>query len=574
MNDSFDRRNTVAVAENEHFLRYKLRNTSTNILKDAEFEMKISNNDNRNLFKLTKIIFTLKPAERTPEMIEKVYRWTKELKFFKKIREEHSEDIHFACCKYMQHEFHPANSLIIKQGDSGTKFYIILEGKISVIFENEDGTQNILAELGQGDSFGERALILGVARACSVRCINSCSLGVLEISDYKRILESLMEELNNSLISMLRELPMLRNRSSHYLQRLTYYFKSRKLNKKQVVYKEGDTANEVYLIQKGEFELSKRVIISLKSPRAFPVKSALKNKKISKSTPIAILAKGSMFGEEEIFSNQEYRAATCVCVSNEGCILTITKENFQKLILKSDEAFDYMKKRTINKLGIRQNVIEQTTYLQKIKNGIITFKLDDDELPRIMTPGVSKTPTIKIPILTRDYSPIQPDLNPKTLILKHLRTTDIRPTTSLLSPKQSPSISEQFQMKLDFNSKVTSPRVLNFSTEAQDHLSPTCLPSKSLSSDPDNRNQTKNLSSESPSTTPVATNKFERKASLIPLYAFSYVQSPMKRRSKKSKTVKSIVNIHTFMMKQELNSPKKSSLEGISREFHKNRRFL
>ncbi|CAG9310212.1 unnamed protein product [Blepharisma stoltei] len=563
MLDSLDRRNTVAIAEDEHFLKFKRRNTLSSILKDAEYEKSLNQVDSKNLFKLTRLILALKPYERTPEMIEKVHQCTLNLKFFQKIREEHSEDIHVACCKYLQHEFHPAHSLVIRQGETGTKFYIILEGKVSVIRENEDGSSSIVAELSSGDSFGERALMLGVPRACSIRCITNCSLGVLEISEYKKILESLMEEKYNALIEMLRELPMFKNRSSHYLQRLTYYFKPRKCHKKQCIYKEGDPANEVFLIQKGEFNLSKKLTIPIQSPRGFPKNSNLKSKSISRDAPIVVLGKGSMFGEEEILSGIDQRTTSCICMSREGCVLVISKESFQKNILKSEEAVDFMKKRTENKLASRQTIIEQNVHLQKLKSGIIPLKIEE-ELPTLsplppikqlqgaLTPILTKTQTLKVPGSSREPASVSPfpDLSPfdsQSPTLAHSKTLDAKALTSTFLTPRKP-----LHLEIPPPSSIFSPSEVpltpTLSTEPAHHIRDFSSPPPLKLEDSDSSPTIKHLS---------------RKSIMIPLGTMDYLNSPKKKFEKNLK-IKKIVNIHTYMMKS--NSPRKESNKLIRTE--------
>lgn len=342
--------------------------------------------EEKNHSKIIKFILSLPPHERTNEMIDKVFSLTRDLKFFQNLREEHTDDIHYSCCKFLQFEFCPADSVIIKQGDPGSKFYILIEGKANVIRENEDGSISLIAEISDGESFGERSLLLGVPRAATILSLEDCSLGVLEQNDYKKILESFMEERYVAIIEMLRHLPMLKHQSNNYLQRLTYYFRSRKVKKRQIIYKEGEVADEVYLIQHGEFSLFKKFTISLRSEKNFPEKSPLKERKISKQNPIAILSKGTMFGEEEITSGEETRQSTCICNSNNGVLLIVSKENFMKHVMKSEDAIDFLKKRSQNKLTNRQAILDTNVHIHKLKSGLIPLAAAENDLKSSKTP--------------------------------------------------------------------------------------------------------------------------------------------------------------------------------------------
>ncbi|CAG9333735.1 unnamed protein product [Blepharisma stoltei] len=355
------------------FARYQRRLSN---VKDITSETMAYFNQERNKTIIIKFILSLSPDQRTPEMIEKVYSLTKDLAFFKTIREEHTEDIHYSCCKYLNFEFHPAGSVIIKQGEPGSKFYILIEGSANVIRENDDGSMNLIAEIGDGESFGERSLLLGTKRAATVIAVEDCSLGVLVASDYKKILESFMEDRYNVLIEMLRHLPMFKDQSLNYLQRFTYYFKSKKVKKRQIIFQEGDPADKVYLIQDGEFSLFRTLTVSIKSSKPFPEKSPLKTKNISKQSPIAILSIGTMFGEEEITSGEAKRSTTCICTSNSGLLLIISKENFLKQIMKNDDAVNFIRNRTQKKLQTRQNIFDRKIKVQKLNSGIIPLVID------------------------------------------------------------------------------------------------------------------------------------------------------------------------------------------------------
>jgi CRP-like cAMP-binding protein len=73
---------------------------------------------------------------------------------------------------------------VIRQGDIGTEFYIIRNGRVMVSVVDEEGEQHNLAELGPGQYFGEIALLRNVPRTASCTCSAPGELLVLSRDDF------------------------------------------------------------------------------------------------------------------------------------------------------------------------------------------------------------------------------------------------------------------------------------------------------------------------------------------------------------------------------------------------------
>jgi rhodanese-related sulfurtransferase len=82
-----------------------------------------------------------------------------------------------------------AGDVVIKQGDEGDFFYIIVSGKCVVTREtplNRDGIK--LAELNVGDTFGEEALIAEAKRNATVTMLTDGSLMRLNKNDFRELM--------------------------------------------------------------------------------------------------------------------------------------------------------------------------------------------------------------------------------------------------------------------------------------------------------------------------------------------------------------------------------------------------
>jgi len=102
-----------------------------------------------------------------------------EVEIFQQLNENELNQLADAC----KEEVHSSDQEIIKQGDPGDKFYILEIGKVSFI---KDGCEVGAAE--SGTTFGELALIKAAPRQVTVKTMEECTLHVVEIGAFKRIL--------------------------------------------------------------------------------------------------------------------------------------------------------------------------------------------------------------------------------------------------------------------------------------------------------------------------------------------------------------------------------------------------
>ena len=93
----------------------------------------------------------------------------------------------------MQRVDYRAGEVVIKQGDEGDYFYVIVKGKCVVTREtplNKEGIR--LAELGMADTFGEEALISDAKRNANVTMLTEGTLMRLGKEDFRTLLNEPM----------------------------------------------------------------------------------------------------------------------------------------------------------------------------------------------------------------------------------------------------------------------------------------------------------------------------------------------------------------------------------------------
>jgi CRP/FNR family cyclic AMP-dependent transcriptional regulator len=77
-----------------------------------------------------------------------------------------------------------SKTTIFRAGDNGDSLYLIESGRVRISVTDEDGKLLVLAELAQGDFFGEMALIDGKPRSADATVMEDAQLAVLSREDF------------------------------------------------------------------------------------------------------------------------------------------------------------------------------------------------------------------------------------------------------------------------------------------------------------------------------------------------------------------------------------------------------
>jgi CRP-like cAMP-binding protein len=385
-----------------------------------------------------KQVLAVPPKDRTPALLNMLVAYTKDIEFFRTLVKENSPHAHFACCSCIKHEQFSANQQVFAAGDTGDKFYIILQGSVSVLnplsksMPVEFEEVNVLRE---GQSFGELALIRDDTRIASIVCIEETHFAVLAKHDFKRINGEVTERRLSEVVSFLRSLPMFAPMTKESLTKLSFYFRQRQFTRKQVVYREGEQADVVYFVKEGEFQLLKKV-------RLIDAKSYKRSVQKTTTSEVAILARGEILGEEDVLHDQP-RNTTCVCYSTTAETYYISSTDFKSKI--NQDFFKYLQKRTDLKRTWRDNKINTSPSsfpikaLQKQMSLTPTPSLG--HMTSVMQPQRSQTQAS-----LRFLSPRRL-LSPKDIIIESPTTkpSDKRPTKSL---RRSKSLAEVMLEKM------------------------------------------------------------------------------------------------------------------------------
>jgi hypothetical protein len=78
-----------------------------------------------------------------------------------------------------------AGEVIVRQGDTADRFYIVSDGRVEVVHEKLDGgEETVVATLGPGQFFGEMGLLTGKPRTATVRAVEDTKVMSLDQTEF------------------------------------------------------------------------------------------------------------------------------------------------------------------------------------------------------------------------------------------------------------------------------------------------------------------------------------------------------------------------------------------------------
>ncbi|POM74052.1 CGMP-dependent protein Kinase [Phytophthora palmivora] len=218
---------------------------------------------------------------------------------------------------------------IIRQGEDGNTFYIIVEGTVRCTSRtgSSDEAEKELMTLQRGNYFGEMALVLNEPRQANCIAVGPVDCYVMDRSEFTKLLGPLRSLIDRQMrIRVLRSVPLLSSLTDDELDILAHALNVVSFEDKSTIIKEGDSADTFYMISDGKVSVRKSGI------------------------EIMQLRSGEFFGERALLAN-EPRAADCIAVGRVEC-LTLQRAAFEQLLGK----LEHIMQREIQ----RQQLVQQS----------------------------------------------------------------------------------------------------------------------------------------------------------------------------------------------------------------------
>ena len=185
----------------------------------------------------------------------------------------------------------PVGEFVYTEGDSGDALYIIKSGEIKV-YSSSGLDGDVIAHLGQGETFGEMALLTGKTRTTATRAVANTNLMVLYRTDFDEMLvryPSLSSALSKTLSHRLGEashgfadrhlgrMPVLSGLSRSELVDVAHRVRPVRYRAGELIFAQDTPGEVMYFIESGQVRIAAR--------------------NDQKLTTMAVLGRGEFFGE-------------------------------------------------------------------------------------------------------------------------------------------------------------------------------------------------------------------------------------------------------------------------------------
>lgn len=153
-----------------------------------------------------------------------------------------------------------ARTAIYREDHYSDSLFVILRGAVKISRPTPNG-EEVFAQLGRGEFFGETSLVSGQRRAEKAKSVEDCVLFEIPRRDVLRLVNaepSVKRAIDENFIVRALQLYLLPDAQLTFLRSLASRAITCSYKQGEAVYKAGDSSDEFYLVRSGSMKLSKR----------------------------------------------------------------------------------------------------------------------------------------------------------------------------------------------------------------------------------------------------------------------------------------------------------------------------
>ena len=237
------------------------------------------------------------------------------------------------------------NSTIIRQGEKGNQFYILLNGKADVYLNMPGGSELFVNQLKPGQYFGEMALLGNGVRAATVKAsgegpVSAVALDEKAFNSLVNDSRSLREELSGLIEkrNMYNHLHAVSSLNEKTLGSILKQTRPVLYEAGRDIIKQGDVGSSFYLLLDGNVDI-------------------LVRDEHRQETLVNQLSSGSYFGEMALMGDRRRTATVRVSQGHSAKVLALSAQEFEQLTNSSEQ----FKTNVGNAVRTRKGEIESTS---------------------------------------------------------------------------------------------------------------------------------------------------------------------------------------------------------------------
>lgn len=251
---------------------------------------------------------------------------------------------------------YPMGEVVCREGEEGHSIYAIIKGSVKVYVEGVAGEKIAIAQLKEGDFFGEVGFFADGKRHASVMAIDDTELLEIGKDDmaavqerHPRIREVLEDFYKKRVFDKIMAVsPLFSTLKKEDREVVSKCFRLKSFKERDVVIREGDEGDSLFLVKSGKVEIF--------------------TSEGEKNVPLATLEEGDFFGEVSLITGKPRTATVKAMTQLE--LMELSRNDLMRCIEKHPKVEEILKRY----LKVRmENTISKIMALKEIeaKEGIV-----------------------------------------------------------------------------------------------------------------------------------------------------------------------------------------------------------
>lgn len=250
--------------------------------------------------------FTPPVIEKPEDQLQRIREVIGDCILFKALSKSDKEIVALAMVEVLV----PAGERVIQEGDEGELMYVVDQGSFDV-YKNVDGKETLVKHVGNGDFFGELALLYNCPRAASVQACEESTLWQLDRETFNHIVRHAAMTRRQRREAFLESIPMLETLTEVQRSTLADSLHEEHAAAGAFVICQGDEGDRIYIVEEGELVAQKM------GPDG-------------QTHDVFQYGPGSYFGELALIRNQARDAS--VLARTESSLLWVDRRTFKALL--------------------------------------------------------------------------------------------------------------------------------------------------------------------------------------------------------------------------------------------------